>query len=239
MPKKPIDLLGGKRPDTISQTRMLLDKARKEGFEYCPSPVDWRNEVLYFLLPDRFSDGNEHRRPLLTRDEIIALRREQNRPDWNWKNWAESGKRWQGGTINGIRGKLDYLKGLGITTIWVGPVFKQRVRKDTYHGYGIQDFLEVDPRFGTRRDLIDLVKEAHSKDIKIILDVIMNHSGDNWGYVRPHRPLHETEGGSPDYLEWPNFYGNPNDPDKRDWRLSWKNEKKWGQFFNIDNFKEK
>ena len=55
---------------------------------------------------------------------------------------------------------------------------------DTYHGYAIQDFLEVDPRFGTRQDLVDLVDAAHAKGLRVILDIIFNHSGHNWDLRR-------------------------------------------------------
>lgn len=232
----PADLLEASRPDTLAAVRTLLDQARRDGISYFPSPMDWRDEVLYFLLPDRFSDGKETTRPLLTRDQVKALRTTTSRPGWNWKNWADSGKRWQGGTINGIRGQLDYLKNLGITTLWVGPVFKQRVRLDSYHGYGIQDFLEVDPRFGTRRDLIDLVKAAHDRQMRVILDIIMNHSGDNWGYVPPpsNSPLSTTIN-EPSYLAWPNFFGNPNDPTTRDWRLAWRDEHQAGFTTNAND----
>ncbi|HKY02061.1 MAG TPA: alpha-amylase family glycosyl hydrolase, partial [Burkholderiales bacterium] len=74
------------------------------------------------------------------------------------------------------------LKQLNVTTLWVGPIFRQRKHLNTYHGYGIQDFLEVDPRFGTRDDLVALVQSAHQQGMRIILDVIFNHSGDNWLY---------------------------------------------------------
>jgi glycosidase len=225
----PEDLLEANRPDTLEAVRALLNRARRDGISYFPSPIDWRDEVLYFLLPDRFSDGKEASRPLLTRDKIVALRTAATRPGWSWQNWATSGRRWQGGTINGIRGQLDYLKGLGITTLWVGPVFKQRTRLDSYHGYGIQDFLEIDPRFGTRRDLIDLVKAAHDKQMRVILDIIMNHSGDNWGYVPPpsSNPLTAAIN-QPAYLAWPNFFGNPDNPATKDWRLAWRNEQQIG-----------
>jgi glycosidase len=66
------------------------------------------------------------------------------------------------------------LKNLGITAIWLSPVFKQRGHLDTFHGYGIQHFLDVDPRFGTRRDLVELVDAAHQNGIRIILDIIFN-----------------------------------------------------------------
>ncbi len=160
-----------------------------------PSPVDWRDEVLYFLLVDRFSDGLEHTRPLLDRGALPAARRMPDGSPWRWLSWAESGAgRWQGGTLRGVRSKLSYLAGLGVTALWLSPVFRQRGHLDSYHGYGVQDFLDVDPRFGDRRDLVDLVAAAHEAGLRVILDIIFNHSGSNWNYppgtpggaVEPH-----------------------------------------------------
>ncbi len=97
--------------------------------------------------------------------------------------WALSGSdRYQGGTLPGVTSKLDYLQDLGVTTVWLSPVFRQRGHLDTYHGYGIQDFLEVDPRFGSRDDLVELVQQAHQRGLRVLLDVIFNHSGANWLY---------------------------------------------------------
>lgn len=78
------------------------------------------------------------------------------------------------------------------------PVFKQRRHLDSYHGYAIQDFLELDAHFGTRKDLVDLVTAAHQNKMHVILDIIFNHSGHNWDY----------EGGqeNPPYKTWPQFY---------------------------------
>jgi glycosidase len=151
---------------------------------YHPSPADWRNEVLYFLLVDRFSDGRENTRPLLDRGNRWAARPSgADGSAWRWDRWAESGAhRWQGGTIAGVRSRLGYLDDLGVTTLWLSPVFKQRGHLDTYHGYGIQNFLDVDPRVGTRRDLVELVDDAHGRGIRIVLDIIFNHSGFNWVY---------------------------------------------------------
>jgi glycosidase len=219
----PGDLLTNPRPASTAEVRELVDRARRDGVRYFPSPVDWRDEVLYFLLPDRFSDGKESERPLLTRAEIRSLRSASTRPDMNFRNWARSGLRWQGGTIRGVKSKLGYLQDLGISALWLGPVFKQRARLDTFHGYGVQDFLDVDPRFGTRADLIELVAAAHQKGIRIILDIIFNHSGDNWGYVPPGLALSE-ERRQPSYRPFPDFYGNPNDSSSRDFRLAWRNE---------------
>jgi glycosidase len=171
--------LANQRPDSLKDFSL----PRRE--QYFPSSTDWRNEVLYFLLPDRFSDGQENQRPLLDRQQLDLAR--PNLPSgqsWRFDKWAESGSdRWQGGTLKGLESKLEYLERLGVTTIWVGPIFQQRGHLDSYHGYGIQDFLEVDPRFGTRQDLVSLIDKAHQKGLRIILDIIFNHSGTNWLYA--------------------------------------------------------
>ena len=171
--------LGRSRPASVRD----IDLPRRE--RYHPSPADWRDETLYFLLPDRFSDGQEQSRAMLDRNDLSNARPGlPNGEAWRWDRWAESGAaRWQGGTIRGIRSKLGYLQQLGVTAIWVGPVFKQRGHLDSYHGYGIQDFLDIDPHFGDRRDLVELIVEAHAAGMRIILDIIFNHSGPNWLYA--------------------------------------------------------
>ncbi len=167
------DTLNVQRPAEIN----AVDLPRREA--YYPSPTDWRNEVLYFLLVDRFSDNGEHLRPKLNRENLAAARP----VPWRWDDWSRSGgERWQGGNLQGVISKLDYLKQLGVTTIWLSPVFKQRGHLDSFHGYGIQDFLDVDPRVGTRQDLVELVRQAHDRGLRVILDIIFNHSGENWTY---------------------------------------------------------
>jgi glycosidase len=147
-----------------------------------PSPVDWRDQTLYFLLPDRFSDGGEASRPLYNPAEPDRYRTPDQRA------WMDAGKRFQGGTLRGITSKLDYLKDLGVTALWIGPIWRQRPDLQTYHGYGIQNFLDVDPRFGTRRDLRDLVDAAHQRGLYVLLDIIYNHTGNNWFYDRDGQP---------------------------------------------------
>lgn len=128
------------RPDSIRADVGLPRRQQSHA-----SPVDWRDEVLYFLRVDRFSDGAEATRPLLDRANPAAARpAQENGEPWRWDRWAESGaSRWQGGTLAGVTSKLDYLKNLGVTTLWLSPVFKQRGHRDDYHGYGVQDFLDV------------------------------------------------------------------------------------------------
>lgn len=102
--------------------------------------------------------------------------------DVETKEWLDAGARFVGGTLKGVGSKLGYLKRLGITALWIGPIFKQVAALETYHGYGVQNFLDVDPRFGTKEDLKDLVKKAHEIGIHIILDIILNHCGNVFAY---------------------------------------------------------
>jgi glycosidase len=189
------NILARERPDSVR----LVALPRRTSF--FPSPTDWRDEVIYFLLPDRFSDGAESGRPLVDpKDRAV------NRPaGFRWDEWAASGGgRFQGGTLSGITSKLDYLNGLGVTTLWVGPTFKQRTHSDSYHGYAIQDFLDIDSRFGNRQDMVQLVAEAHKRGIRVLLDVVFNHTGNNWIYANGQD--------QPPFLPWPRFY------QKGDWR---------------------
>jgi glycosidase len=148
-----------------------------------PSPADWRDQVIYFLLVDRF-DNNQNSPPY-----------DPRRP--GAKNDPAQGRVFQGGNLKGITRRLDYIKNMGATTVWISPVLKNRLdHDDTYHGYGIQNFLEVDPRFGSSDDLRHLASEAHRRGMYIILDIIINHTGDNWAYP-----------GDQPYYYWPEAPG--------------------------------
>jgi glycosidase len=148
-------------------------KARGRVF---PSPRRWKDQICYQILPDRFSDGKESQRPVFDPDYPEEFRVRDR------ISWMKSGLGFRGGTLSGIISKLDYLAGLGVTCILLNPPWKQRKDLDTYHGYGIQNFLEVDPRFGSRQDLRDLIDAAHDRGMYVILDVIFNHSGNNFFY---------------------------------------------------------
>lgn len=153
--------------DTIHSTSDLDFEPQNPVF---PSPLDWRDHFIYFLLIDRF-DNNAAGIPPYDPETIMEGRAK------------DQGRIFQGGNLQGIIRRLDYIKELGATAVWISPLFKNRQeKKDTYHGYGIQNFLEVDPRFGTKDDLRELVHQAHSRDMYIILDIIINHTGDNWAY---------------------------------------------------------
>jgi len=173
-----------------------------------PSPAAWEDQVLYFLMLDRFSDGREDgyrdaagdpvagETPRFTLAEAGNIDRGA---------WAAAGTRWCGGTLAGLRSKLGYLRRLGVSALWISPVFKQVAYRESYHGYGIQNFLEVDPHFGTREELRDLVAEAHAAGILVVLDIILNHTGPVFGY-RPDRYWTERDGHR--FLE-PRWDGRP------------------------------
>lgn len=141
-----------------------------------PSPSLWKNHIFYQILPDRFSDGREAERPLFDYNQPEKYRIQDKRA------WMEAGLGFTGGTLKGIRSKLDYLQGLGITGLWLNPAFKQRADLNTYHGYAIQNFLDIDPRFGTIQDLRDLIDDAHDRGMVVVLDVVIDHTGNNWFY---------------------------------------------------------
>jgi glycosidase len=183
------DTLANPRPDSVRSVKLPRRK------KFHPSPADWRDQIVYFFLPDRFSDGNEAGRPLVDPANQAASRPAGFRFD----QWAQGGSdRYQGGTIKGAESKLPYIASLGATTLWVGPIFKQRTHWDSYHGYAIQDFLEVDPRLGTRQDLVDLVTAAHAQGMLVLLDVVFNHTAKNWFYASGQD--------DPGYAVFPNFY---------------------------------
>jgi glycosidase len=176
----------------MSEKSLLeVDLARLCDRQFFPSPVAWEDQVLYFLMLDRFSDGNEQgyrgnngrrtRRGTTPQfrptdaDNALQTPAEANR-------WRDAGARWAGGTLKGLTSKIGYLQRLGATAIWISPIFKQVAFHDTYHGYGIHNFLEVDPHFGTRADLVQMVETAHRAGIYVILDIILNHVGDVFSY---------------------------------------------------------
>lgn len=180
--------------DQLEHRLADIDWAALRQRGYTPSPATWEDEVLYFLMLDRFSDGNERGYLDNAGDPVTSgatppFRFADDAFKADRATWAAAGNQWLGGTLKGLAGKLGYLKRMGVSAIWVSPVFKQ-VTADVYayHGYGIQNFLDVDPHFGTRQDLVDLVNAAHALGIRVILDIILNHAGDVFGYAADRYP---------------------------------------------------
>lgn len=133
-----------------------------------------QHDILYFVLPDRFANGStENDTAGLSGDRLIT-------------GFDPTDKSfYHGGDLAGLIDKLDYLDQLGVTAIWMTPIFKNKVVQGpandasaSYHGYWIVDFTQIDPHLGTNEELATLIEEAHARDIKIFFDIIVNHTAD-------------------------------------------------------------
>ncbi|WP_129309494.1 pullulanase-type alpha-1,6-glucosidase [Streptomyces sp. L2] len=151
-----------------------------------PARHDDTREQFYFVMPDRFANGDKAN----DRGGLTGSRMSTGY-DPTDKGF------YQGGDLKGLTKRLDYIKGLGTTAIWMAPIFKNRPVQGTganasagYHGYWITDFTQVDPHFGTNQDLKTLISKAHAKGMKVFFDVITNHTADVVDY----------DGSSHDYL---------------------------------------
>ncbi|MFK4110216.1 pullulanase-type alpha-1,6-glucosidase [Streptomyces sp. NPDC002176] len=139
-----------------------------------PARHDDTREQFYFVMPDRFANGDRSNdRGGLTGSRLST-------------GYDPTDKGfYQGGDLKGLTQRLDYIKGLGTTAIWLAPIFKNRPVQGSgadasagYHGYWITDFTQVDPHFGTNADLKGLIAKAHAKGMKVFFDVITNHTAD-------------------------------------------------------------
>ena len=169
----------------MSQTLQSINFSQLANRSFTPSPSAWEDQVFYFLLLDRFSDNNEAGFTATGTTPLYSSSDNGNAVQTSAAAlaWRTAGSGWTGGNLKGVASKLPYLSDMGITALWISPVFKQVSFQDTYHGYGIQDFLEVDAHFGTSDDLKELVAAAHAAGIVVILDIVANHSGNVFSYV--------------------------------------------------------
>ncbi|MGV2364878.1 MAG UNVERIFIED_CONTAM: family 14 glycosylhydrolase, partial [Paenibacillus polymyxa] len=122
--------------------------------------TDWSKQSIYFIMTDRFSNGDPSN---------------DNYGGFNSNNSDQ--RKWHGGDFQGIINKLDYIKNMGFTAIWITPVTMQK-SEYAYHGYHTYDFYAVDEHLGTMDKLQELVRKAHDKNIAVMLDVVVNHTGD-------------------------------------------------------------
>src|SRR4029450_4392815 len=122
------------------------------GRHYFPSPQHWEDQVLYFLMVDRFSDGAEtlfrdNQAQIVTTCTTPPFVPEANgnavRTESDAGRWRGPGTRCVGGTLAGRESHVGSLRRLGVTGIWISPIFKQVRADESYHGYGIQNFLDV------------------------------------------------------------------------------------------------
>jgi glycosidase len=174
-----------------------------------PSPIDWRDCWMYFLMLDRFANN-------------------QKPPNWPWNQQYDYR---QGGTFKGATAELNYLQDLGVKALWLSPVLKNPHPnwQYNYHGYDTQDFLHIDERFGSdgtlasaERELAEFVAQAHARGIFVILDIVLNHAARVFDYVYQGQVVDTFDDssvmngplGDEPPIQWLNGYGFP----RADWQ---------------------
>lgn len=139
---------------------------------------DVQEEVFYFVMPDRFNNGDTSNDLGSTTHAISAGGFDRTHKGM-----------FHGGDIKGLKDKLPYLKSLGVSAIWLTPILRNQAMQagsSGYHGYWVLDFTEIDPHLGSNEDLKTLIASAHSENIKIYFDIITNHTADVIKYVECH-----------------------------------------------------
>lgn len=147
-----------------------LDSDRHIGFN--------TSDVLCLITPDRFINGD------YSNDNHPDMLEKASRGPWGR----------HGGDLKGINDNLNYLIDLGYTAIWLNPILENNMVKSSYHGYSTTDYYKVDPRFGTNEEFKNLTKKADRMGVKMVMDIIPNHSGSEHWFVK-----------DPPFSNWLNF----------------------------------
>lgn len=121
-------------------------------------------DVLYMVMPDRFASGGKKH----PGEKSLKNQSAVNRKNPNARH---------GGDLKGIADHIDYIDSLGVTAVWLNPVLENDMPRGSYHGYATTDYYRVDPRFGTNGEYAELIDTLHNKNIKMVMDMIFNHSG--------------------------------------------------------------
>jgi glycosidase len=143
---------------------------------------DWRDQVIYFLVTDRFADGD-------TRNN------DQGAGEFNPKSRSH----FSGGDLIGVRQRLDYIAGLGATAVWVTPPVENQwldgeVGYGGYHGYWASNFMRADPHFGTLEDYQALSRALHGRGMYLVQDIVLNHTGNFFNYGADFDPKDPAKG---------------------------------------------
>lgn len=157
--------------DTIAN--ITAESVRPEALApYTDRPIT--DDVMYFVMPDRFMNGDPS-------NDTGGF--EGDATDHGFDPTHKGF--FHGGDFKGLTAKLDYLADMGVSAIWMTPIFKNKPVQGNpenmtaaYHGYWITDFTQIDPHLGTNDDLKTLVEEAHKRNMKVIFDIITNHTAD-------------------------------------------------------------
>jgi glycosidase len=157
----------GKSKNSINYTYELKARSKQNGDKRIQGITN--KDFIYLLMPDRFSNGD-------ISNDILIDKKEEPIDRKNLKSR-------HGGDIQGVINHLDYIKSLGATAIWMTPVTENRQRFESYHGYAITDHYKIDPRQGSNELYLNYVDKAHTKGLKIVMDVVYNHIGnEHWFY---------------------------------------------------------
>ncbi|WP_197427135.1 alpha-amylase family glycosyl hydrolase [Noviluteimonas gilva] len=140
-----------------------------EGPQHMPSP-DWRDQILYFLMIDRFANGDR-------------ANDDQHAGEFD----PTDGAKWSGGDLRGVRERIPYIKALGVTGVWITPPvanqwWNPRSHYGGYHGYWATDFSKVDAHFGTLADYQALARALHGEQMVLVQDIVVNHTADFFKY---------------------------------------------------------
>lgn len=146
-----------------------LRKRDKSGEEYTGFDA---GDVLYLLMPDRFAKGLDDK-DINLKGLDYPVGADRNNPNGR-----------HGGDMRGIRNHLDYIDSLGVTAIWVCPVLENDMPGGSYHGYATTDYYSIDPRFGSNSEWNALISDAHDRGLKVVMDMIFNHSGSNHPWMK-------------------------------------------------------
>ncbi|TRX67295.1 hypothetical protein EO216_03745 [Flammeovirga kamogawensis] len=126
-------------------------------------------DVMYLIMPDRFANGD------VSNDSQDDLSQKADRSFRGGRH---------GGDIAGVTSKLDYLNDLGVTTVWLTPFLENNQPEWSYHGYAITNFYKADGRHGTNADYKNMVTQAHSKKMKVVMDLVFNHIGNGHKWMQ-------------------------------------------------------
>ena len=144
---------------TTEKTFELRERNHKTGAQGFTT-----RDVLYLIMPDRFANGNPDN---------------DNLEDWRINRSSGGGR--HGGDLQGIKEHLDYIDALGVTAVWLNPV--QYNKGNASHGYSISDYYLIDPRLGSNEEYCDMIDAAHARNIKVVMDMIFNHSGSSHWWI--------------------------------------------------------
>ena len=162
------------------------------------------DDVIYLIMPDRFADGDPA----------------NNFPASGTYNRKDP-RAYHGGDLRGIQDHLSYLKDMGVTTLWITPLYNNNDHTGRdYHGYGATDLYSIEKHFGTLRDYQSLVRSAHSLGLKIILDIVPNHIGPTNRWAADPPTAHWLHGTRENHLTSNAEFQHLTDPhaSPREWR---------------------